>query len=871
MTHFTGASPKRLFLLNPPDSLITMLHKKIWYQAPLFITLLGSSLLLMILSASYLYLGPSLPAATELKSVGFQIPLRIYSEDGLLIGEFGEQRRIPVEYADIPPTYTQALIAAEDSNFFEHGGVDFKGLARAIVELARYRQIRSGGSTITMQVARNFFLSRDQTFLRKFNEIILAMQIERVLSKEEILTLYVNKIYLGHRAYGIAAAAQVYYGKELNELTLAEAAMLAGLPKAPSAYNPISNPNRAIQRRNWILSRMEKLDYISSEQLAAAVAQHDNAKRQQTQLFSGGEYMAEMARQFVINEFGEEAYTLGLHVYTTLDGIAQTAAANSLRLQLHDYDERHGWRGAIQQFDLSKLPPFDSLPQYTTTSSQQEGETVKINTTENDTSRSHWQQALKSLNTIANLEPVVVTEITDKQVQVVFRQGTRTTLEWEHLRWARPYLGLNSIGPAPTKADDILQLGDLVYVRPIVSKEQKTQWRLAQIPQVQAALVAVEPKSGSIKALQGGYSFSHSKYNRALQAERQPGSAFKPFIYSSAMHHGATPATVINDAPLVFQAEGSDLAWRPTGDSRQFYGPTRMREALYRSLNLVSIRLLLQTGIDNTLHDLAAFGFRIERFPRELALALGSGSVTPLEMATAYGVFANGGYYIAPTFISKIYNSDDEVLWQKPTLVFCKSADCNEEEQQAIEKQVVQKSLDDDDTNANQLPSLQTVPRSIDERNAWLMDSMLKDVITRGTARRALTLKRQDIAGKTGSTNNHVDAWFVGYAPVLSTAVWVGFDNSTSLGRNEYGGQIALPAWVNFMNTALEGKPETMLPRPANISTVRINPETGLRARAGSSNSIYEHFPSENLPALETEDYINPYYEEEQQSLEELF
>lgn len=843
-----------------------MLHKKFWYQVPLFLTLLGSSLLLMILSASYLYLGPSLPAATELKSVGFQIPLRIYSEDGLLIGEFGEQRRIPVEYADIPPTYIQALIAAEDSNFFEHSGVDFKGLARAIVELARYRQIRSGGSTITMQVARNFFLSRDQTFLRKFNEIILAMQIEHVLSKEEILTLYVNKIYLGHRAYGIAAAAQVYYGKELSELTLTEAAMLAGLPKAPSAYNPISNPNRAIQRRNWILGRMEKLGYISSEQLATATQQHDNAKRQQTQLFSGGEYMAEMARQFAIDEFGEEAYTLGLHVYTTLDAVAQAAAASSLRLQLHDYDERHGWRGAVQQFDLSKLPPFNSLPQHQTTNHQHDE-----NSSTSDETRSHWQQALKGLSTIADLEPVVVVDVLDKQAQVVFRQGTRATLEWEHLRWARPYLSLNSLGPAPTKANDILTPGDLVYVRPIASKEQKIQWRLAQIPQAQAALVAVEPRSGSIKALQGGYSFSHSKYNRALQAERQPGSAFKPFIYSSAMHHGATPATVINDAPLVFQAEGSDLAWRPTGDSRQFYGPTRMREALYRSLNLVSIRLLLQTGIDNTLHDLAAFGFRTERFPRELALALGSGSVTPLEMATAYSVFANGGYYIPPNFINKIYNSDNEILWQKPTLVFCQNADCEEEELLAKETLLTQESLDSDAASDNSLPSLQTIPRSIDERNAWLMDSMLKDVITRGTARRALTLDRQDIAGKTGSTNNHVDAWFVGYAPVLSTAVWIGFDNSTSLGRNEYGGQIALPAWVNFMNVALKGKPEITLPRPANISTVRINPETGLRARAGSSDSIYEHFPSENLPALETEDYINPYYEEEQQSLEELF
>ena len=851
-----------------------MLQKKHWFQIPLFLTLLGSAFLVMTLSASYLYLGPSLPVATELKSVSLQTPLRIYSEDGLLIGEFGEQRRIPVDFEEIPPTYIQALLSAEDDGFFEHGGVEFKSLARAMVELLRYRQIRSGGSTITMQVARNFFLSRDQTFLRKFNEIILAMQIESLLTKEEILTLYVNKIYLGHRAYGIAAAAQVYYGKELSELTLPEAAMLAGLPKAPSAYNPISNPERATQRRNWILGRMAHLGYISNEQLAAAVEEEDTAKHQLSQVLNGGEYVAEMARQFAINQFGEDAYTLGLHVYTSLDSKAQKAAMESLRLQLHDYDERHGWRGAITQYDISQLPDPGALPprqQRLEAAAEEELATSPSDQALAQQARKQWQQALKKLTTVANLEPVVVTQVAERQAEVVFRNGTRSKLHWEHLRWARPYKGLNSLGAAPTTAKDIISVGDLVYVRPIFTEEKSTQWRLAQIPQAQSAVVAVEPKTGSIKALQGGYSFSHSKYNRALQAERQPGSAFKPFIYSSAMKHGATPGTIINDAPLVFQEEGSDLAWRPTGDSKQFYGPTRVREALYRSLNLVSIRLLLQSGIDNTLQDLAAFGFRIERFPRELALALGSGSVTPLEMAAAYSVFANGGFYIPPNFINTIHDNSGKVLWQKPLLVFCDDeTDCAEKEQDAYGNLLAENVLNDLE-DADLLPTVQTVRRSIDERNAWLMDSMLKDVITRGTGRSALSLKRNDIAGKTGSTNKHVDAWFVGYAPALSAAVWVGFDTPTSLGFGEYGGRVALPAWIHFMGKALADVPETTLPRPSGISTVRINPKTGLRARAGSSGSVYEHFPSERVPELEDEEYRDPYSSEEQQSLEDLF
>lgn len=848
-----------------------MLRSKLWYQLPLYFLIFATSAIVMVLSASYLYLVPGLPSAEKLKTVSFQTPLRIYANDGsTLIGEFGEQHRTPIDYEDIPALYIQALTAAEDDRFYEHNGVEIKSLTRAVYELAKYRRIRSGGSTLTMQVARNFFLSRDQTFLRKFNEIILSLQIENLLTKEEILTLYVNKIYLGQRAYGIAAAAQVYYGKALNELTLDEAAMIAGLPKAPSTYNPISNPERAIERRNWVLSRMHKLGHINTEEYEDAVNTKDHARYHHSFIASDGGYMAEMARRFAVNEFGADAYTNGLRIITTLDRNLQRSAVTNLRDQLHNYDERHGWRGSKESIDISSLPEQALLPSYNDVLS---GAAAKQLDNEEETAqaRSDWRKALSSLKTVGNLEPVVVTSVNGQNATIVFSHGTRTTLSWNNMSWARPYIGVNQRGAAPQQASDILSVNDVVYVRPILQDDAPIEWRLAQVPDVEGAIVATDPSTGAIRAIQGGYSFNHSKYNRAVQAKRQTGSAFKPFIYSIAMLGSVTPGTVINDAPIVLQEGGSPSAWRPMGASRQFYGPTPVREALYRSLNLVSVRLLLRAGIDNTLQKLSIFGFQPNSYPRELAISLGSGSNTPLEMASAYGVFANGGFYIAPWYIDRVESADGTVLWVSPTPLLCEE---NEDCERAKAEFNANTALSGSSSKAN-TPKPLTVKRSLEARNAWLMDSMLKDVITKGTGSKAATVNRKDIAGKTGTTNNFVDAWFVGYAPALSTAVWVGFDQPKTLGAREYGGEVALPIWANFMRQALQGVPETELPMPDNITSARINRKTGYRTNSTGPGTITEFFPSELVPGYE---YVDPFsgsdderFSGEQTQVEDLF
>lgn len=849
-----------------------MLRSKLWYQLPLYLLLFSVSMAVMVLSASYLYLVPSLPSAENLKSVSFQTPLRIYAEDGnTLIGEFGEQHRTPIEFQDIPNLYIQALTAAEDDRFFEHSGVEIKSLTRAVYELAKYRRIRSGGSTITMQVARNFFLSRDQTFLRKFNEIILSLQIENLLSKEDILTLYVNKIYLGQRAYGIAAAAQVYYGKSLDELTLDETAMIAGLPKAPSSYNPISNPERAIERRNWVLSRMHKLGHINDEEYAEALNTKNHARYHHSFVAADGEYMAEMARRFAVNEFGANAYTNGLRIITTLDKNMQRTAVTSLRKQLHNYDERHGWRGSNSSIDITGLPSQTLLPTYSDVLS---GAATQQQSTDKDSAaaRDTWRKALSSLKTIGQLEPVVVTKVEGKNATIVFKHGTRTTLAWESISWARRYVSVNERGPAPQQASDILAVNDVVYVRPILQGDAPIEWHLAQVPSVEGAIVAIDPTSGAIKAMQGGYSFNHSKYNRVVQAKRQTGSVFKPFIYSIAMLGSVTPGTVINDAPVVLQEGGSPSAWRPMGASRQFYGPTPVREALYRSLNLVSVRLLLRSGIDNTLKSLSIFGFQPGNYPRELAISLGSGSNTPLEMAAAYSVFANGGFYIAPWYIDRVEAADGTVLWVSPTPIFCEdSGDCDN----ATAKFSADAKLQHMGASSASMPKPLPVKRSLEARNAWLMDSMLKDVISRGTGRKAASINRSDIAGKTGTTNNFVDAWFVGYTPALSSAVWIGFDQPQSLGAREYGGEVALPAWANFMEQALKGVPETSLPMPDNITEARINRKTGYRTNSTGPGTISEYFPSELVPGFE---YVDPFsdsdderFSGEQTQVDDLF
>jgi penicillin-binding protein 1A len=840
---------------------------------------------LMLLAASYLYLAPKLPPAAELRSVELQIPLRIYAGDGSLIGEFGEKRRSPVSFDQLPPQFIDAVLAAEDERFFQHGGVDIAGLARAFLELLRYQEIRSGGSTITMQVARNFFLSREQKFLRKFNEIVLAMQIENLLTKEEILTLYLNKIYLGHRSYGAEAAANVYYGKSIGELGLAEWAMIAGLPKAPSAYNPITNPDRARSRRNWILGRMEDAGFISEEEMEAARARPVTASYHGPTPDLEASYFAEMVRQQVVEKVGERAYTDGIRVHTTLDASRQKRAVAALRKGLHEYDERHGWRGPIKQLDVDDLPPLpdqdaqkpeqpdagDQGNQITTEADAADDiATDDIAPRENDP-LALWAKKLDQLDTLDVLTVALVAEVTDEYARVVTGDAGLLRLPFQAVEWARPWVNTNVVGDAPGEIADVLSVGDAVYLRQVenisIGEERYSGWRLAQIPQAQGALVSLDPENGAVQALQGGYSYGLSKYNRVVQGARQVGSAFKPFIYSSALDNGLTPATLINDAPIVFEDEELETAWRPTGASSRFYGPTRLREALYRSLNLVSIRVLKQVGVGNALETLERLGLPSDRFSRDLSLALGSATVTPMELATAYCIFANGGFRVEPWFVTRVVNDAGDTLWQAPHVQLCEDdedcrttwpkpvAQAEENEQDADAPQSTAPTGTQTETTRSDEPSSEqeflAFERVLDPRTAWLMDSMMRDVVKRGTGRRALALGRSDVAGKTGTTNDQVDAWFSGYAPALVATAWVGFDNPATLGRGEYGGRAALPIWIDYMAGALEGVPEQVRAQPPGLISVRINPESGKRAQPGRGDAIFEYFREENVPEME--------------------
>ncbi|MEE4249605.1 MAG: penicillin-binding protein 1A [Alcanivoracaceae bacterium] len=796
-----------------------------WWRWLLLAATLSVAGTIMVLNAAYLYLAPQLPPASQLSDVSFQIPLRVYSADGLLIGEFGDKRRTPLTYQQLPPMFVNAVLAAEDDRFFEHGGVDIRGLIRAFTELLRYREIRSGGSTITMQVARNFFLDREQKFLRKFNEIVLALEIESVLSKEQIFELYMNKIFLGHRAYGAEAAAQVYYGKSIRELDLPQWAMIAGLPKAPSAYNPITNPDRALSRRNWILRRMHKVGFISREQLDSARATPVDVRYHGPAPELDASYLAEMVRREVVEQFGaENAYTSGLRVYTTLEGPRQAAAVQALRAGLHEYDERHGWRGAEANLDLSGLSP---LP-----------EPALIADSDESIALLHqWTALLRPFSPVADLQPALVTGAGEQQARLLLADGQQVTLDWENINWARRYIDVDTIGGELNSSEEVLKVGDVVRLREVIVEGNK-QWRLAQVPTAQSALVALDPKTGAIRSLAGGFSFNQSNFNRAVQGQRQAGSALKPFIYTAGLSKGLTPASLINDAPIVFEDSALETAWRPTGASSRFYGPTRIREALYRSLNLVSIRLLQQTGISHTVATLKEFGLPTERFQRDLSLALGSAALTPMEIATGFSVFANGGFRIEPWFIQRIDDNQNTTIWQAPEVVLC-DPECPVEPDEA------------------ELAELQTtapitVQRAVDARYIWLMDSMLKDVVRRGTAYRASQLGRQDLAGKTGTTNDQVDAWFVGYSPALVAAVWVGFDEPTSLGRGEYGGRAALPIWMDYMTSALQGVEEQQLPQPPGIVTARINTTTGKLARPGDSDAIFEYFIEGTVPEPDT-------------------
>ncbi|MFO0510185.1 MAG: penicillin-binding protein 1A, partial [Gammaproteobacteria bacterium] len=738
----------------------------VWAGAALAAAALGITTLI---SGAYLFLQPSLPTVEAMRNIELQVPLRVYSRDGKLMAQIGEQRRIPVTYDEVPEMVRQAFIAAEDDQFFRHSGFDYAGILRSlVVNLVPGKRLQ-GASTITQQTARNLFLTQDRTWRRKVQEMFLTHRIEREFSKQEILGLYLNVISFGKRTYGVAAAADLYYGKKLGELTLAEAATLARVPQAPSRYNPISNPEAAAQRRAYVLRRMREIGYIDEATERAAAVEKVRAREHAQSFDIEAPYVAEMARLELIRRFGAAAQNEGWKIFTSIDSKMQQAANIALREGLLDYDRRHGWRGPLARVTLPEGDAVDAL-----------------------------DEVLEGQPSPGKLVPAVVVKVGPKDARLYTRDAGFVDLAWEAISWARPKVGLGT-GPSPKRAADVLARGDIVLVSLAKPTPPATAFKaeLAQMPEAAAALVALAPNDGAVRALVGGFDYFDQKvgkFNRATQAKRQPGSGFKPFLYSAALDKGFTTASLILDAPFVIDDPSMEEAWRPENSSGDFAGPMRLREALVKSRNLVSIRLLQAIGMSPAMQYAERFGFERSTLPRNLTLALGTNSATPLQVAAGYAVFANGGLRIQPWFIERIEDPKGQVVFQAaPRRASCATGDAAEGADEAA---------------GCRLPDEQRAPRAISAANAWLMTDMMREVITRGTGRRALALGRNDLAGKTGTTNEARDTWFNGYNRSLVASVWVGFDQSQPLGEGEEGSRTAVPIWVDFMRGALAGTPQ---------------------------------------------------------------
>lgn len=722
-----------------------------------------AGMITVILALTY----PNLPSLDILTDYQPKIPLRVYSADGHLIGEFGEERRAFVHIEDVPEVMKQAILAAEDDRFYQHGGVDAAGVLRALVQNILGGGKKQGASTITQQVARNFYLSPEKTYVRKVYEALLSFKIEANLTKNQILELYINQIFLGHRAYGFAAASQIYYGKPLKEISTAEAAMLAGLPKAPSVFNPIVNPQRARLRQQYVLRRMHELGFITDQQHKDALEQTLVIKRETSEFAMHAEYVAEMARQMAVEQFPDSAYQRGLKVYTTILREDQEAAYASLRKGVLDYDRRHGYRGAEAYVDMSEIK-----------SDQDEG----------------LDELLQDFEDSPDLHPAIVLEASTKEIRAYRHGGEIVTLTGNTLKPALKLLD----NKAP--ANKRLRRGAVIRLQ----TDEKNKWRITQMPDVEAAFIAADPQTGAIRALVGGFDFNRNKFNHVTQAWRQPGSSFKPFIYSGSLEKGFTPASVIDDSPISIPASvtGSQ-AWEPKNADGQYEGPMRIRTALAKSKNMVSIRLLQASGVNFVQDYITRFGFDANKHPPYLTMALGAGSVTPWQMVSAYSVFANGGHRVQPYIVSEIRDAKDQIVAQAQPL------------------------------------KAENAPLVIDPRNAYIMDSMMRDVTLHGTASRAAaTLKRRDLAGKTGTTNDHIDAWFCGYQRTVVGCAWVGFDQPRNMGRGETGGRTALPVWIGYMKTALKDVPQTFQPQPPGLTSI----ETPWSSR--------EIFYQENVPDL---------------------
>ena len=763
----------------------------LWFFIVSFVS--GGLALTAAVTYYYITIYPTLPDTSELKTVSYQVPLKIVTKDGKLISEIGTKKRIPLDYTQIPQRMTQAIIAAEDERFFEHGGVDYKGLARAVYELVSTGSKQSGGSTITMQVARNFFLTREKSYLRKLNEIVLSYKIESELSKEEILALYLNKIFLGYRSYGVAAAAQTYYGRNINELTVDEYAMIAGLPKAPSAYNPIANPSRALLRRDYVLRRMLELNFISQDEFDQAIKIEVHAKRHAPIIDIEAGYVAEMARAFALENFGKDALQNGLTIVTTLDSELQQQANQAIRHGLQRYERRHGYRGVIGNIELDTFESQESVI-----------------------------ETLKQTSNFGDLLVAVVTGFEKKNAHVLIENEEKVILPVESLSWAGKYKSVNKKEKAPTRAQDLFKTGDLIYVHQLDGK-----WQLAQDPKTESALVSMDSHDGRIFALVGGFDYFKSKFNRATQAQRQVGSNIKPILYSAGLENGLTAATTINDAPVVFHDKNLEDTWRPENYSGRFYGPTRLRLALAFSRNLVSIRLLQKLGISNAANYIERFGFSKEEIDahRDLSLSLGSVQFTPLQVARAYSAFSNTGYLVDPYIIDQVLDYNGDPIYQATPKIACVNNQC----------------LAGDERNA---------PRIIEERNAYIMNTIMQDVIRIGSAKKARALNREDIAGKTGTTNDQKDAWFSGFNPYMTTTVWVGFDSPSTMGRSEVGGRAALPIWMEYMEMALKAYPNEPFKQPDKIVNVSIDKNTGQAVPTDTVDSVTEIFREEFAPEV---------------------
>ncbi|WP_218353426.1 penicillin-binding protein 1A [Alteromonas lipotrueiana] len=856
------------------------------------------------LAGIYFYFKPDLPSVAVLKDVRLQTPMRIYTKDGSLISQYGVKRRIPVKLEDVPQQMIDAILATEDSRFFDHYGIDPIGMTRAVVNLIATGEKQQGASTLTMQLARGFFLTREKTYIRKIKEIFIAWHMEQLLTKQEILELYLNKVELGHRAFGVGAAAQVYYGKSLKELTLAQTATLAGLPKAPSVLNPVSGPQRSVERRRVVLLRMLDEKLITRAQFDEAEAAPVTARKHGAEIETQAPYLADLIYSEMVRIYGkEEAETGGYQVYATAPTHLQLAAREAVVSNLHDYDERHGYRGPIQY--LWNKPDSDTPP------TQTDSDPAVAKTVE-DWSKSDLLKALQQVDQIAPLVPAVVTQVDAQSAEVLAINGVRHTLNWEGLDWARPYITDSRQGDEPEQASDILSAGAVVYIR-----QHNQKWRLAQMPQASGALIAIHPENGAVQAVVGGYSFYQSQFNRATQAKRQVGSNIKPFIYSAALNSGYTVASIMNDAPINQWNEATGVAWRPKNSPPQYDGPIRMRVALGKSKNVVSVRLLRGVGLSKTAEYLERFGFAKEDIPRDETLALGSGSHTPLEVARAMSTIANGGFLIQPHFIDKVLDEEGNTLWQADPVWACdpcedQSAAARRNNAELSQEEQLAQVLDVKVATGEAPTIKRSAPQVIRAQNAFLVADMMrtgvqangswsKKTYWMGTGWRAKNLlKRDDLGGKTGTTNDSRDAWFSGFQKDLVVTAWVGFDDmNRNLGRatrnqnlinrnpdrfnwignamigSESGAHAAQPAWIRFMEQALKDVPEQFVSVPEDMVRVRIDRTSGKLTRRTDHTTLFEYFITGTEPTVYVmDDQVNDPAQEETNSApepEEIF